>query len=383
MSNAAWAYLISRIPTLAYTIPFVTSPPGGVHEGHGGQGRPAVARATITLPPPLVDPSTGRILLEPHTRASGITVAWSSTNQGTLTRHGTLNQPLQVPIQTDTSGSVQISYTPRQERANGRGQAVKEIASLFAEVDAAQLIRETYFLDPRLGALVAVLQLARGKVRSKHPEFSISWHETDTYEVDIRNRFDVTVEVGTGGGPDLLRVRRDGKNEAMGVLYNNGDGTYRGALEAWVFSSMNGTSFVGECHDQADARQVLQVVGHLIDGGPLPPFVNVTDGTYGMQELMLYFYPASAPLGAIGPCHGTMDFTGGGPDGQPAGVFLPFNDSRWTAAINTTQWQDGIGLGVFLPETGTLDYTDNRQNGVDPNIFSQWKIVVTKQTDGP
>lgn len=387
MSDVEWAYLLSRLPTLAYTIPFVTIPPGAVHEGHGGEGQPATIRARVSLPPPLVFPQTGHVLLEPHASVAGITAEWSSDQQGTLARHGTLSSALLTPTVLDASGQMTIRYTPRRERADGRGTVVRDVASLYARVDAADLIRNVYFVAQSRGAIDAVELLARGKVHSRFGYFPIAWHEEDTYELTLRNKFDVYLDQNTGssggtGMPDLLNIHRVGRNEAAGVIYNNRDGTYRGTLNAWVFGSMDGKSFVGECHDQTDAVQALYVIGHDLAGATFPPYM-IVDGTYDNRDLMLYFYPVSPPDGTLGPCQGTLEFPGGGPDDQPAGILLPFNDSRWTAAFNTTRWQDGIGLRIYLPKSGTLEVTDNRQMRPDLRVESQWSLVVTRPDGSP
>lgn len=377
VSNASWTYLLSRLPTLAYTIPFGMQGVTGVHEGHGGQGQPATISANVTMPGPLLDPMSGQVILEPHRGPDGITMQWSSDSKDTLARHGTLDRALPSSVTTDGSGAVRITYTPRKEVANGQGQVVTDVASLYAEVDAAELVRNVYFVASSQGLLDTVLALARGKVRSRPGTFTITWHEKDTFEFYIRNKLDVTVDVGAGSGPDLQRVRRVGQNEAKGILFNNGDGTYRGSMLGWVNTSMDGTSFVGECHDQTDALQWVYVVGHVIDAEVAPPFV-IVDGKRGGQDLMLYFYPASPPVGTLGKCQGTMDFPGGGPDDQPAGALLPFNDTMWTAIFNTNNWQDMLGLRIYLPSEGTLNFTDNRDIYPQQNIFSQWNIVVTK-----
>jgi hypothetical protein len=349
-----------------------------VHEGHGGPGAPATILADIVLPVPLVYPQTGHVLLEPLPSPAGVTVEWSSTHQGTLTRHGSLSRALLTPVVTDAGGQVTNTYTPKSEPANGRGAKVKEVASLFAQASAADLISHAYFIPASGGATTSLLGMVHGKVRSTRGEFPIEWHEKDTYEVTIRNSYDVVLDAGTGTG-SLVNVHRVGLDKATGIIFNNGDGTYRGTLEATVDGTMDGTSFVGECHDATHARQSVYVVGHEMGGmGVLPPFFRLQGGTYAQKDLMLHFYPASAPAGTLGACQGTLEFPGGGPDGQPGGVMIPFNDTRFTAIFNTTNWQDGLGVRLLLPTEGTLDWTDTRQVLPDLKVDSRWSIQVTK-----
>jgi hypothetical protein len=397
MSDEEWAYLVARLSTLAYAIPFHAQVPDSVQEGEAGLGTPAIIIGGVEPPPPVRFPATGRVLLAPNPSPAGISIEWNSADEATLTAHGSLSGDLGTPILTDASGKVSITYTPNAEESQGQGELVTEVGSLFGEATASDLISHAYLIDsagstaaivasavtgqlsPSTAALARYFRRLGYRVRfDPSPVFPIRWHAANTYRLNIRNKFDVKIQETGGGGPELMRVHRTGRNEAQGVLYKAPDGTYRGALIAWVFGDMDGAFFMGECHDHTDALQWLYVVGHAVAGeSRLPPFVNA-GGTYAMADLMLYFYPASPPAGTLGPCQGTMDFLNGGPDGRPNGKFLPFNDSRWTAAINTVNWQDGIGLNVFLPNSGVLDYTDNRQIQPQVDVYSQWNVVVTK-----
>ena len=46
--------------------------------------------------------------------------------------------------------------------------------------------------------------------------------------------------------------------------------------------------------------------------------------------------------------------------------------------MTPSQGEDGIGLAIFLPKEGTLEYTDNRQQRPDLLSESQWSVTVTK-----
>lgn len=186
----------------------------------------------------------------------------------------------------------------------------------------------------------------------------------------------MTLDAGLGGAAHhhgLDMVVRDV------TLVRQADGRYEGEMLVTSYGYFSGV-FLGErCTGRWSGRQSLLVVGRPRPGSGIDPSTEVNvEGVPGGDDLLLAFYPASVPSGTgfesftvsdPSTCVQTIGFDGGGPDNQPPGEYLPFNDSRWTTP--------DLGYLVHLPLSGTLLYDDEHQVQPELGINSVWIVQAT------
>jgi hypothetical protein len=174
---------IARLSTLAYTLPVdFTISPTTVHEGHAGAGQPAELKVRSRyVPTPIVSPYTGLVLLNPNPRSGldGLPVTFQSSQEATLTRHGSfsgsvgipgsLPGSLGLPLFTDALGQITFTYTPRAEPAAGQGDPKTDVAVISAVVTLRDVLLHMYpagaLASLGFGARVIPVPLA------------IEWHE--------------------------------------------------------------------------------------------------------------------------------------------------------------------------------------------------------------
>jgi hypothetical protein len=175
ITSPAWAFLLSRLPTLAETIPFNVVGPTNIHEGHGGPGSQITFEASVGVAQPFLHPS-GVTILAAAPRP-GLTIRWTSPDEAIWAQHGTFGESLDQPISISPGlGQIAgLNYTPRAEHANGVGTLLDEGASLYAEADAIDLINHSY----DVGWVGAAISLARGTVVAGAGDgfHTFEWHE--------------------------------------------------------------------------------------------------------------------------------------------------------------------------------------------------------------
>lgn len=177
-----YSLLLAHIPIVVWSIPFEPSTyVADVHEGHGGPGTPVtftVGHKVYYQTP--AGPFSYRPLLLPATsfRLDGLPVTWSSPNAGVLNAHGSLSGMLDVPVQTDFHGKVNLTYTPRKERYDPPTGPVKtESAQLRASVS----IRDLFLSHFQLPVGADLLLMGERQVPIA---VVIEWHEEPGWKVD-------------------------------------------------------------------------------------------------------------------------------------------------------------------------------------------------------
>jgi hypothetical protein len=340
--------VLSHIYLIGYTIPFEIRPLAPqVHEGHGGQGPPLDLKAVYAYGnlTALASPMTGLPLILPRpTTLDGLTVTWGFSGVSALQKHGTVDVPPTLMDETDMFGAATMTFMPRREVADGRGEETMEVVSLEASVTIQELVLQIYDIPVEMFGMITGTRSVSGPV-------IVAWH-TGGLKVDIENEYrDLQIVVGNGF------AKGSGTDEASGFLALLDDGTYRGLLDASVSGSFTGAAVGTDCSDTFSGTQQLLAIG--------------TPDILG-QTVSLRFYPASPPALSTGSCTTAIPFPGGGPDFQPAGRFLPFNDTRWTTQI---------GFQIDVPATGTQRYTIPSLSGLQGT--STWTIEVERIEAGP
>lgn len=378
--------LTAHLPTLPDTISFKTLQPQQPHEGHGGPGTAVTATAYVLHERSLVSPVTGHVLLEARTGSlAGLPITWRSRNVGILRAHGSLSAQLPATMVTDAAGDVDITYTPKKEVANGQGVVANDFASLYAVADRLQIVERVYVLRGLVVNVLASNLLGGGRI-AEGQGFTIEWH-TPGIELRIDNQLDVTVGVSVAGAV----AHRTGNDIFEGALTPREDGTWRGTLKGTIggptefsFRTDKGSLVLplvaADCEVHYRGEQSLFVVGRQTPSGQIATAVDVLrSGSFGTQDLVLSFYPASPPSGTKGTCVGQEyepylgpPYVGPGPDGSPMfGTYAAWNDLRFTSPI---------GYTIHLPpsdSTDRLEYVDNHQN-FPPAVVSQFTVTVTR-----
>lgn len=377
-----WQELLAHLPTLANTIRFWTFQPGLPHEGHGGLGTAETATAFVQHELPLVSPVTGHTLLEARTGSlDGLEITWRTRNEGVLRAHGSLSAGLPAPMDTDASGAVHITYTPKKEEANGQGVVANDFASLYATADRLQIVDRVYVIPNVMTALMAT-HLIRGTATADGDGFTVEWH-TAGIEVTIENHFNVDIAIGYAGA----LAHRDGDDTWEGVLTPRADGTWRGTFTGLIGGSADGNRtdkgslilplVATNCEAVYGGGQSLAVVGRPRPTGGIDLDLELLKrGDFGRQDLVLSFYPASQPYGTGAVCSGERyepylgpPYVGPGPDGaRISGTYAAFNDSRFTSPA---------GYAIHVPDSGTLEYIDTLSQ-ILPAVISTFTVTVTR-----
>jgi hypothetical protein len=343
-----WGMVMAHLPLLGFSIPFEITPfQSTAHEGHGGEGAPLAIKGRHQPggSPGIISPFTGRPLIEPvFGGLDGLMVTWESAGIRALQAHGSVDVQPGLPVATDAFGATPLTFTPRREAADGQGREAADAAQVAASVDLDELVSHHYAIPAQAMGFIRGRRMAPGLV-------VVGWH-TGGLEVDLTNDYQ-GVQILLGSGFAL----GSGKDTAKGFLARLDDGTYRGTLDATVSGSFEGAAIGEACSDTFSGTQKLLAIG-------TPDAVGRT--------VSLRFYPASPPSLSTGSCTVPIPFPGGGPDLQPAGSFLPFNDTRWTTQI---------GFQLDVPQTGSRQYTIPSPSGLQGS--STWDVTVEQVEAGP
>lgn len=329
----------------------VIDPSGGVliHEGHGAPGPPHQFQARVTAPASIwISPITGSFLMPVGPFGGNLSllpVTWSYG--GPLLEHGTVapaagsqGAPNEIATTMGPSGEpATITFTPKQETANGEGHEVSDGVSLRAEVIASELLETIYGAAP--GSLIG---LVGRQSRWASTSATLAWHEARTMHIELVSEYVITI--------DLLgnTAFRTGTDTFEGDLAQLEDGSWRGLV--------TGTS---------DATDIIDVFGRVCDtdwSGTQMVQLTGTNGTFGDYNFLILFAPVSAPSYTSSPptCYEEAR--------ERNGIdYLLYNN----AGITDSDFE-GPGVGFTLPEapggTNTVD-TDL------PEILeSSWTITV-------
>jgi hypothetical protein len=284
LTSAEWAELLSKLPTLAYSVPFeLIGQQGTIHEGHGGLGSAVNFAAAVGVAAPVVS-YTGNTLLAAAPRP-GLPVTWDSSNEPIWKQHGSFDPTLGTlqPVDPGQLSSAVVTFTPKKEDANGAGTELEELGILVAHADKVELVRHSYDVS----ALGAALFLVSGRTGAKGPKlFPITWHELgDGYLINI------TWTDTYDGIPDTITFRGLANNRDTSVqgvnAYYTGVGTAFGSRAGWK-SCNPGIDLVPEGDGPAEFQAGIQ--GNEVTIGAFPgidsplagifagPFILPADG---------------------------------------------------------------------------------------------------------
>lgn len=188
-----------------------------VHEGHGGTGQPVTFRSRLDMPF-LVWSSptfTGNYLVPTNPSFYGLPVEWAL--EDTLLRHGTTT-PAGPGIDTTTTttddvGITTLTFTPREEEANGEGDVARAETTIEVEMSTNEVMEQMYGA-PR-NSLIGFIG---GHVVQAEMPLQIEWHAKDVVTLhgtfsghysDSLATADLTIEVEVrwNAGPDDIHDR--------------------------------------------------------------------------------------------------------------------------------------------------------------------------------
>lgn len=358
--------MLRVLPTIGGRIPFGIVPRvQKVHEGHGAPGKRLTLEARLTCPGRAWSTPQGKPFLIPKPPAlagRSVTLCADLDNLEILQRHGSTQGTWCTPARTDSSGAVRVAYLPKKEAANGVGTKLKDSALVHAGVAVQELIASCYTFPPELqwaSKLALGSWEADGKV-------NLEWH-SHGIDLDIRNLFNVRLELGPLGNGDIFGIDR-----IVGSLELQSDGSYIGIVRARANGTQHLTGLGEECEQaESDGQQNLLVVAEKAPGlqrsQDKTKFV-IQEGLDDGGLLELQFRPTSQPVYAMSDkCQKDIYVE------KPGYTipFLPFNDTRWTH----------LGYIVKIPKEGKLVYEDNSQSDM-PIGYSNWTVKV-ERTDEP
>lgn len=325
------AHLMSVVGSASVTV---AATPGRAHEGHGSTGAPVDISATVrAVATGFISPFSLRPLIPINPIAgAGLTVSWQP--DPSFGRHGSLQiPPMSV---TDPLGRSTVTFTPREEVANGQGYLTREFAQMQASVSGAQLITQLYGL-PSLGALVGREILGMGLVE-------IEWHEPEAMRISLVEDYDVTLDLILG------KTHGSGRDSFEGILALQEDGSWLGVVEGTATGSQESQALGRQCSTSWNASQLVEVVG-----ADAP---NALTGDFYFR-----FMPATQPTGSLGGgrCPPTMHAFEGVD-------YAPYND------YSISQAAEDQGLVIILPQKpgGSHDYPIRLPGVVD----ATWHVTI-------
>lgn len=355
LTAAELTALIARLEPLVRATPLQFEPPRAVaHEGHDAPGDETRVRLRF-VPLVLTNPALDiGFHLVPQQQPAGLPVTLVASDPGVLEEHGTMvdargGNPFAggSPVETDSNGVVELTYTPRQEEADGEGEVTVEPITITANVQLADIARHTWLLPEILYALLP------GE-RSVTATLDVEWHEVEGLRVEMVDEYEVTIDLILGVG------RAVGTDTFTGFLAYQGDDTWRGIVTGTVDASWSFESMGDSCSTPLVATQELLAIAQ--------PLRNPIEG----RDLGIRLYPIAPPqITQIGCDISLTTFEGDSPDdptiprgtGLPSGEYAPFNDTRVTdptlggvqgrlprSGSETVRWTEelaGVGGGTW------------------------------------
>lgn len=351
LTNAEWREMVIRLPLVADEHS-ITMTSAQAHEGHGGPGAPVTLKAQLTgTPRPVVSSVTGRVLLVPRPgRLAGVQSYWDYGDEAL--RHGTMSIPHDSSIYLDADGVGRVTYSPKPERANGRGGLLSDNFWVNVMISRREVVDRLYAVPAGL-ASPAWSELRAWGSLVQTTDVPVQWHG-GAIEVSLTNVYDV----GTVAAFGLTRM---GVDVAKGTLEMEEDETtFRGEVRLVAFGRANVPGMA--CRLYGLAEQYAEGVGTIIDRNAsrnVAGFYNEVHKAAGYRWLRgqpdtymrLEFFPKSS--GAYqpkDPCQEPIQRTGSTQASRPF-KFIPLNDAQWTVPHT--------GYPIAVPAVGeTLRYED-------------------------
>jgi len=174
-------------------------------------------------------------------------------------------------------GPASISFTPRQEAANGEGVLVKEGATLFAGVSAREIVEKLYNAAP--GSLAGLL--GKTGFTETSARTTLERHDTHTLAVDFVDDYDIGLDLLPTGGPQLFGNTTIGTDEFKGDLILQEDGSWKGVVTGVSTAESHTAAFGEPCDTSWAGTQQIEIHG--------------TIGSYDEGNFRMIFTPVSPP----------------------------------------------------------------------------------------
>ena len=345
-TDAEWQELMTRIPLFASGIVSLSAP--RAHEKHGGGANVQIEGRLSATPPSMVSSVTGRLLLVAKSSTSsiaGLPIAWNYA--ANILRHGTMNVPQWTQTTVGAGGVAQLTFTPKDEVAKGRGELMRDSGAVDAYMSPRDVMVGLYNLPAGAQAMTW------GQVQVGHTDMTIEWHALDTIHVQMLNEYRVRI---------LGALQRDGTDYASGILERAEDGTYHGELRVMAVPIRTVLPGADCRHGEVIVRQAAYAVGT-----PIPDLYSAVRSSAQFFEwdtgkpanyLRLEIYPKEPPRylrhnpkdpeGPLIPrlkprCYdeigGVMD-----PSGSRTPNYAPLNAAQWTV--------EHAGYAIAIPAKG-------------------------------
>ncbi len=303
--------------------PVVTIDPAQVHKGHGGPGAPAEIRADVRAQAATwVSPFAGSAHLIPIRlqTSDGLRVTFEPNS--TLAKHGDILgwAGSSVPIaHTDGFGRAAVTYTPRQERADGFGVKVLTVGTVLARVSVVDVMTHLYG-QPGLAAFAPPEVSTIGMLQ-------VEWHDEPPLQIDFTNTYNLELPSEIMGSAQTA-----GQDTISGSLIVDEDDPLRweGTALAHAKGGFSGELMGRSCSTSWDTQQILHVTG-------------LEDPASG--EMLFVFQPQSPMLGDPGdPTCNTSR-----PPSADGIAWAPFND------LGVTDPGIGLRFNVAIPRPGFFE----------------------------
>ena len=194
-----------RLPLLANEHSLIMND-GEVHEGHGGSGTPLTIEARLTgTPRPVVSSVTGRTLLMPRAGGTlaGVRSNWSYYDDAK--RHGTMNIPSDDIVEFGADGAGRAIYTPKPERANGRGELMSDSFDVTVILLRRNVVDRLYVVPAGFASMSFNELWPWGSLKARNL-VDVKWHG-DAIKVKIKNDYDVGSTIASLGSVTRFGVR--------------------------------------------------------------------------------------------------------------------------------------------------------------------------------
>ena len=245
-TDAEWQEVLTRIPLFASGI--VSLSAAKAHEKHGGAGGNVQIEGRLSASPPsMVSSVTGRILLVAKSSTSsiaGLPIAWNYA--ANVLRHGTMSVPPLTAATVGAGGVAQLTFTPKDEVAKGRGELMRDSGAVDAYMSPRDVMVGLYNLP------AGAQGMTWGQVQVGHTDLTIEWHALDTIRVQMLNEYRARI---------LGALQRDGADYAAGILELAEDGTYHGELKVMAVPARIVLPGADCRHGEVFVKQTAYAVG--------------------------------------------------------------------------------------------------------------------------
>ena len=286
--------------------------PNFAHEGHSGPGPVVTARLQLTArASAFYSPFSGGPIVPVSSVPAGVPINWEFDD--VFYDHADVITSVSS-FETDALGEAKFGWQIHAEKGDHTGYVTSTSGFAVATVQASDVINALYGVPAGLGALV------KKELRSPGAQLEVQWHEPEAMVIDLKNHYDVSINVGLG---DTAGV---GDDEFAGILAKQDDGTWQGIVVGTAVGQQD-SQFLGKpCTSRWNATQKVLVVAGDDPGAQFGDFTFT-------------FYPVTDPAGSTG--------RGKCPPArwrQNGVSYAPYND------YNIHQPDAGVGVTVVLPQ---------------------------------